>query len=71
MTRMGRETTTRDLDKRPDQMNRRVIQPLLWGIDQPMRVHGDQRNVETGHESAQRKRFLRSEAEDSETSRIV
>ena len=65
---MGRETTTRDLDKRPDQMNRRVIQPLLWGIDQPMRVHVDQRNVETGHESAQRKRFLRSEAEDAETS---
>ena len=52
-------------------MNRRVIQPLLWGIDQPVRVHGDQRNVETGHESAQRKRFLRSEAEDSETSGIV
>jgi len=68
---MGRETTTRDLDKRPDQMNRRVIQPLLWGIDQPVRVHCDQQNVETGYESAQRKRFLRSEAEDSETSGII
>ncbi len=52
-------------------MNRRVIQPLLWGIDQPVRVHGDQQNVETGYESAQRKRFLRSEAEDSETSGII
>ena len=36
-----------------------------------MKVHGEQRNVETGHESAQRKRFLRSEAEDSETSGII
>ena len=52
-------------------MIRRVIQPLLWGVDQPMRMQGDQRNVETGYESAQRKRFLRSEAEDSETSGII
>ena len=36
-----------------------------------MDKHGDKQNVETGYESAQRKRFLRSEAEDSEPSGIL
>ena len=52
-------------------MNRRVIQPLLWGFDKPLSKNGDKQIVETGYESAQRKRFLRSEAEDSETSGVV
>ena len=52
-------------------MSRRVIQPHLWGFDTPMDKHDDKQNVETGYESAQRKRFLRSEAEDSEPSGIL
>ena len=68
---MGRETTTRELDKGPDNMNRRVIQPLLWGVEEGASDHVDHQNVETGYESAQRKRFLRSEAEDSRASRVA
>ena len=71
MTRMGRETTTRDLDKGPNDMNRRVIQPPFWGKEQGVTEHVDHQSVETGYESAQRKRFLRSEAEDSRSSRVA
>ena len=47
-------------------MSRRGIHPLLMGLDKPQRKI-EQKEIElTGYESAQRKRFLRAEAEDDE-----
>ena len=62
-------TTTRNPNKRTSQMSRRGIHPLLMGLDKPNRKPIEKKKVElTGHESAQRKRFLRAEAEMSEQS---
>ena len=48
-------------------MSRRGIHPLLMGLDKPKREPIEKKEVElSGHESAQRKRFLRAEADDSE-----
>ena len=48
-------------------MSRRGIHPLLMGMDKPERkpVEPSNSNYLSGNESAQRKRFIRSEAEDS------
>jgi len=54
---------------RENSMSRRGIHPLLRGLDRPQRVAPSRRAVLlSGLESAQRKRYLRSEAEESETS---
>ena len=50
-------------------MSRQGIHPLLRGLDRPQRVATPRRTVPmSGLESAQRKRYLRSEAEEAETS---
>ena len=48
-------------------MSRRGIHPLLMGMDKPERkpVETPKANDLSGNESAQRKRFIRSEEEDS------
>ncbi len=48
-------------------MSRRGIHPLLMGMDNPERKSVDnfQANDLSGNESAQRKRFIRAEEEDS------
>ena len=48
-------------------MSRRGIHPLLMGMDKPERkpVKPSKANDLSGNESAQRKRFIRSEEEDS------
>ena len=49
-------------------MSRRGLHPLLMGLDKPKREPIEKKQVElSGYESAQRKRFLRSEAEAEET----
>jgi hypothetical protein len=47
-------------------MSRRGIHPLLMGLDKPERKIEKRETELTGYESAQRKRFLRTEAEDDE-----
>ena len=49
-------------------MSRRGIHPLLMGMDKPERkpVEPSQATDLSGNESAQRKRFIRSEEEDSD-----
>ena len=47
-------------------MSRRGIHPLLMGLDKPARKIEKKESELTGYESAQRKRFLRAEAEDDE-----
>ena len=50
-------------------MSRRGIHPLLRGLDRPQRVAPSKQPVLlSGLESAQRKRYLRSEAEEAEVS---
>ena len=47
-------------------MSRRGIHPLLMGLDRPARGLPSKRPVQwSGSESAQRKRYLRLEAEES------
>ena len=48
-------------------MSRRGIHPLLMGLDNPERnpAEPSKANDLSGNESAQRKRFIRSEEEDS------
>lgn len=48
-------------------MSRRGIHPLLMGLDKPERkpVEPSKRGDLSGNESAQRKRFIRSEEEGS------
>lgn len=48
-------------------MSRRGIHPLLMGMDKPApkSVEPSKSNDLSGNESAQRKRFIRSEEEDS------
>ena len=49
-------------------MSRRGLHPLLMGLDKPRREPIEKKQVElSGYESAQRKRFLRSEAEAEES----
>ena len=45
-------------------MSRRGIHPLLMGLDKPARKIEKKETELTGYESAQRRRFLRAEAED-------
>ena len=53
-------------------MSRRGIHPLLMGLDRPERSIAPRHPLQTsGLESAQRKRYLRSEAEKFETSSPV
>ena len=47
-------------------MSRRGIHPLLMGLDKPERKIEKRETELTGYESAQRKRFLRAEAENDE-----
>ena len=47
-------------------MSRRGIHPLLMGLDKPARAIEKKETELTGYESAQRKRFLRAEAEEEE-----
>ncbi len=47
-------------------MSRRGIHPLLMGIDRPARRIEKKEAELTDYESAQRKRFLRAEAEEQE-----
>ena len=47
-------------------MSRRGIHPLLMGLDKPARKIEKNETELTGYESAQRRRFLRAEAEDDE-----
>ena len=49
-------------------MSRRGIHPLLRGFDRPQRVAPKQPVQTSGLESAQRKRYLRLEAEEAVTS---
>ena len=47
-------------------MSRRGIHPLLMGLERPECKTQTKKSNLTGYESAQRKRFLRAEAEDDE-----
>ena len=47
-------------------MSRRGIHPLLMELDKPARKIEKKETELTGYESAQRRRFLRAEAEDDE-----
>ena len=47
-------------------MSRRGLHPLLMGLDKPVRKTEKKETELTGYESAQRKRFLRAEAEEEE-----
>jgi len=50
-------------------MSRRGIHPLIRGLDRPQRIASPRHKVQlSGLESAQRKRFLRSEEEEVEQS---
>ena len=71
--RDGPQVTTRDSRiSEKNGMSRRGIHPLLRGLDRPQRVAPSKRAVLlSGLESAQRKRYLRSQAEESETSTSV
>ena len=50
-------------------MSRRGIHPLLMGRDKPVRKKEKKVTELTGYESAQRKRFLRAEAEEKDQGR--
>ena len=53
-------------------MSRRGIHPLLMGLDKPERKSIVKKQAElTGYESAQRKRFLRSEAEETKRNKVA
>ena len=67
-TRKGRETTTRDLNNRSTQMSRRGMHPLLMGLDRPERKPAEPSKPSemSGNESAQRKRFIRSEEQEAD-----
>ena len=61
--------TTRDSHiTKENKMSRRGIHPLLRGFDRPQRVAPKQPVQTSGLESAQRKRYLRLEAEEAVTS---
>ena len=51
-------------------MSRRGMHPLFMGLDKPNSPTNEKKPVElSGYESAQRKRFLRAEAEEAEQSK--
>ena len=53
-------------------MSRRGIHPLLRGLDRPQRIDPAKHPSQTtGLESAQRKRYLRSQAEEAQQSNAV
>ena len=53
-------------------MSRRGIHPLLMGLDKIKRKPNEKKKFElSGYESAQRKRFLRSEAEESDQTKAA
>ena len=61
----GTLSTTRDPDNGVDRVSKRGFQPFLQGLAKTIRKNKNKKHIElTGYESAQRKRFLRSEAED-------
>ena len=61
----GTMPTTRDPDNGVDQLSKRGLRPFLLGLAKTIRKDKNKKHIElTGYESAQRKRFLRSEAED-------
>ena len=67
-------TGSRNSNKRTKPMSRLGLHPLLMGLDKPRHKPSGKKQEElTGYESAQRRRFLRSEAEaeESEQSRAV
>ena len=62
----GTMPTTRDPDNGVYQVSQRGFQPFLQGLAKTIRKNKNKKHIElTGYESAQRKRFLRSEAEDA------
>ena len=66
---IGPQVTTRDsLITKENTMSRRGIHPLFMGRDRPQRVAPKHPVQTSGLESAQRKRYLRLEAEEDETS---
>ena len=67
------QVTTRDSHiTKETKMSRRGIHPLLRGFDRPQRAVAPKHPVQTsGLESAQRKRYLRLEAEEAKTSAHV
>ena len=61
-----KQTTTRVPNKQIRQMSRRGMHPLLMGNQNPDRKKTETKQADlTGYESAQRKRFLRTEHEKS------
>lgn len=63
---IGLEATPRDPYNGADQVSKKGLQPFLKGVAKTIRKNESKKQVElTGYESAQRKRFLRSEAEDA------
>ena len=69
---MVKPTKTRKPDNRTNSMSRRGIHPLLMGMDKIKRKPIEKKKVElSGYESAQRKRFLRAEAEESEQTKTA
>jgi len=69
---MVKPTKTRNPNNRTSSMSRRGIHPLLMGLDKTKRKPIEKKQVElSGYESAQRKRFLRSEAEESDQSKAA
>ena len=64
----GPQVTTRDSHiTKENTMSRRGIHPLLMGFDRPQRVDHNHPVQTSGLESAQRKRYLRLEAEEAES----
>ena len=58
--------TTRDPDNGVDQVSKKGVPSFLRVLDKTIRKGKNKQQFElTGYESAQRKRFLRSEAEDA------
>ena len=53
-------------------MSRRGMHPLLMGVDKPERNIEDKNDSGlSGYESAQHRRFLRAEAEESDSKEIA
>ena len=72
LVRLGQEDHVATTTKQIKQMSRRGIHPLLMGLDKPKPVlkpkpkPAEEKQPDlSGYESAQRKRFLRAEAEEA------
>ena len=70
---IGPQVTARDSHiTKESKMSRRGIHPLLMGRDHPQRAVAPKHPLQTsGLESAQRKRYLRLEAEEAKASTPV